>query len=276
VNCAAIPEQLIESELFGYAGGAFTGARREGLRGCIVQSSGGTLFLDEIGDMPLALQTRLLRVIEDQEVRPLGADSPTRVELHVISASNRNLREMSVAGSFREDLYYRLNGITLAMPCLSKRRDKEALIRKCIARESSGGPAAAVELAALEHLIQYDWPGNVRELRNTVRTALAISDDRVIRVDDLPPEIRDFKPATAASGPAPHGAPGQVPAPAQAATPLERAERQALLATIERNEWNMTRSAAQLGLSRATLYRKLRQHRISVGRGNRVHHYLEQ
>jgi sigma-54 dependent transcriptional regulator, acetoin dehydrogenase operon transcriptional activator AcoR len=275
VNCAAIPEQLIESELFGYAAGAFTGARREGMRGCIQQSSGGTLFLDEIGDMPLALQTRLLRVIEDQQVRPLGTDRPIKVELHVISASNRNLRELIAAGSFREDLYYRLNGITLAMPSLAKRRDKEALIRKCIARESSDG-TAAVELEAFERLVNYDWPGNVRELRNAVRTALAISNDRVIRVDDLPPEIRDYR---APGPPAPAGhdrVRTSTSEPPQSATPLEHAERQALLATIERNEWNMTRTAAQLGLSRATLYRKLRQHRISVGRANRVQHYLDQ
>jgi sigma-54 dependent transcriptional regulator, acetoin dehydrogenase operon transcriptional activator AcoR len=274
LNCAAIPEQLIESELFGYSAGAFTGARREGMRGCVVQSSGGTLFLDEIGDMPLALQTRLLRVLEDQQVRPLGTDAATTVELHVISASNRNLRELVAAGKFREDLYYRLNGITLEMPALAKRRDKESVIRKCIARESCGTGAATVELEALDCLVRYDWPGNVRELRNVVRTALAISDDRVIRPDDLPNEVRNFEIADTAATAAP--ATEHPPPRADAdRSPLERAERQALLATIERNEWNMTRAAAQLGLSRATLYRKLRQHEIGVGRVRRVQHYLD-
>jgi transcriptional regulator of acetoin/glycerol metabolism len=124
LNCAAIPESLIESELFGYRSGAFTGARKEGMKGKILQSSGGTLFLDEIGDMPLALQTRLLRVLEEQEVVPLGTETPVKVDLHVISASHRNLRSMISKGEFREDLYYRLNGITLELPPLAVRTDK--------------------------------------------------------------------------------------------------------------------------------------------------------
>ena len=162
INCAAIPDTLIESELFGHAPGAFTGARREGLRGRITQSSGGTLFLDEIGDMPLLMQTRLLRVLEDQEVTPLGSETTHKVNLRVLSASHRNLREMVGRGEFREDLYYRLNGITLELPPLRSRLDKEALVRQCIARESTGGEDAAIERAALEKLLAYPWPGNVR------------------------------------------------------------------------------------------------------------------
>jgi transcriptional regulator with PAS, ATPase and Fis domain len=128
VNCAAIPETLIESELFGYKPGAFTGARKEGMRGKILQSAGGTLFLDEIGDMPLTLQTRLLRVLEEQEIVPLGSETAIKVDLHVIAASHRNLREMIANGTFREDLYYRLNGITLELPALRDRADKERVI----------------------------------------------------------------------------------------------------------------------------------------------------
>jgi sigma-54 dependent transcriptional regulator, acetoin dehydrogenase operon transcriptional activator AcoR len=273
VNCAAIPEQLIESELFGYAPGAFTGARREGMRGCIAQSSGGTLFLDEIGDMPLPLQTRLLRVIEDQQVRPLGTDQATAVDLHVISASHYNLRELVAQGHFREDLFYRLNGITLVMPSLAQRRDKETLIRKCIARECGGAAPAAIELEALERLVTYSWPGNMRELRNVVRAASAISDQRLIREDDLPPEIRDFRAAPEAPAAPAVATNAAAPRSHEVSGPLEHAERQALLATIERNEWNMTRTAVQLGLSRATLYRKLRQHHIGVGRASRVRSY---
>ncbi len=266
VNCAAIPEQLIESELFGYAPGAFTGARREGMRGCIAQSSGGTLFLDEIGDMPLALQTRLLRVLEDQRVQPLGTDAQVKIDLHVISASNCELRTLVSQGRFREDLYYRLNGIALAMQPLGRRRDKEALIRKCIARESAGGAPVAIELDALGLLVAYDWPGNVRELRNTLRAALAIGDNRLIRAEDLPAAIREYAPApvaTLVTEPSSAAPPGGSPV-----TPLQHAERQALLATIERNDGNMTRVAAQLGLSRTTLYRKLRRHHIGVSRGH--------
>jgi len=137
LNCAAIPESLIESELFGYKSGAFTGARREGMKGTILQASGGTLFLDEIGDMPLALQTRLLRVLEEHEVVPLGADKPMKVDLRVVCASHQNLRSMIARGQFREDLYYRLNGITLELPRLAERTDKEQLIRKLLGAETS-------------------------------------------------------------------------------------------------------------------------------------------
>ena len=182
LNCAAIPESLIESELFGYRPGAFTGARKEGMRGKVLQSSGGTLFLDEIGDMPLALQTRLLRVLEEQEVVPLGTEIPIKVDLHVISASHRNVREMIARGEFREDLYYRLNGITLELPPLAARTDKERLIREFLAAETSDDRPAAIEVAAFQRLLAYQWPGNVRELRNVIRTALAICDGGVVRL----------------------------------------------------------------------------------------------
>jgi transcriptional regulator with PAS, ATPase and Fis domain len=150
VNCAAIPENLIESELFGYKAGAFTGARKEGMRGKILQSSGGTLFLDEIGDMPLALQTRLLRVLEEQQIVPLGSESGFAVQLHVIAASHHNLREMITRGAFREDLYYRLNGITLELPALAQRADRERVIHRVLGAETTDGRPAAIEMDALE------------------------------------------------------------------------------------------------------------------------------
>lgn len=252
VNCAAIPETLIESELFGYTGGAFTGARREGMRGRIVQSSGGTLFLDEIGDMPLPLQTRLLRVLEEQEVMPLGSEAAVKVDLRVICASHRNLRELLARGMFREDLYYRLNGITLELPSLTSRRDKEALIRKCIASEVPAGTLASIEGAALERLTAYNWPGNVRELRNTIRTALAICENNVIRLSDLPADV---------------GHPGRYfpkVAGSEQDVSLEGAEREALLRVIEQNDWVMSHVATQLGISRNTLYRKIKRHGIPL------------
>ena len=253
VNCAAIPESLIESELFGYTAGAFTGARREGMRGRIAQSSGGTLFLDEIGDMPLSLQTRLLRVLEEQEVTPLGSETAVKLDLRVICASHRNLRELLIRGMFREDLYYRLNGITLELPALAARRDKEALIRKCMASEIPAGATASIEGAALDRLAAYNWPGNIRELRNTIRTALAICENRVIRLGDLPAEIcqpgRQFATAN-------------VPADIS----LEHAEREALLRVIEKNDWVMSHVATQLGISRNTLYRKIKRHGIPLTR----------
>ena len=263
VNCAAIPETLIESELFGYKAGAFTGARKDGMRGKILQSSGGTLFLDEIGDMPLMLQTRLLRVLEEQQIVPLGSESPIKVDLHVLAASHRNLREMIARGTFRDDLYYRLNGITLELPALRERADKERVIHHALAAETDNGRPAAIERDALQRLLAYPWPGNIRELRNVIRTALAICDGGVIRRIDLPREIReaetiqtnisgaDVRNLAAIRGPS-------------GANPLQVAERAALLSVIEDCHGNMTRVAMQLGMSRNTLYRRIKRHGIPL------------
>src|SRR5579875_1548689 len=256
VNCAAIPESLIESELFGYKRGAFTGARREGMRGKIAQSSGGTLFLDEIGDMPLALQSRLLRVLEAREVVPLGSEQPVPVELHVISASQWRLRELIARGRFREDLYYRLNGITIELPPLSERADKESLIRRVLAAEAGAARPAAIEPAALERLLAYCWPGNIRELRNVIRTALVLCEGGVVRAIDLPREICE-PPAAGLPRPAGWGA-------ESLANPLEAAERGALLRLLEECHGNVTHVASRLGMSRSTLYRRMRRHSIPL------------
>jgi len=254
LNCAAIPESLIESELFGYRPGAFTGARKEGMRGKVLQSSGGTLFLDEIGDMPLALQTRLLRVLEEQEVVPLGTEIPIKVDLHVISASHRNVRDMIARGEFREDLYYRLNGITLELPPLAARTDKERLIREFLAAETSDDRPAAIEVAAFQRLLAYQWPGNVRELRNVIRTALAICDGGVVRLRDLPGELRNdsIRP----SGPA-----SQHPTPTSTV-------REEVLRYMRECDGNMSLTAARLGISRNTLYRRCKRLGIPLRRVN--------
>jgi len=267
VNCAAIPENLIESELFGYKAGAFTGARKEGMKGKILQSSGGTLFLDEIGDMPLALQTRLLRVLEEQQIVPLGSETGTEVALHVIAASHHNLREMIARGAFREDLYYRLNGITLELPALAQRADRERVIHRVLGAETTDGRPAAIEMDALERLVAYPWPGNIRELRNVIRTALAICEGGVVRQIDLPREIREHG-TPIPSVPASAATPAAVPVPATpAANPLQAAERATLLSMIENCRGNMTRTAELLGMSRTTLYRKLKRHEILPAHG---------
>jgi sigma-54 dependent transcriptional regulator, acetoin dehydrogenase operon transcriptional activator AcoR len=261
VNCAAVPESLIESELFGYVSGAFTGARRDGMRGRILQSSGGTLFLDEIGDMPLSMQTRLLRVLEEHEVTPLGSETLIKVDLRVICASHRDLKEMISLRQFREDLYYRLNGITLELPPLALRRDKESLIRKCLARECDKGATISIENAALQLMFAYSWPGNIRELRNAIRAALAICEERVIRVCDLPEDLH------AASALRPLA--GEISAHAVSfdrQVSLQSAERDELVRAIEKNRGHMTAVAAQLGISRNTLYRKIKRHGIQIGR----------
>ena len=247
VNCAAIPENLIESELFGYKYGAFTGARHEGRRGKILQANGGTLFLDEIGDMPLPLQTRLLRVLEDKEVTPLGGDTPVPVELYLISATHRNLRERVESGAFREDLYYRLNGLELKLPALRERDDRSLLICDLLAEESEGASVSITE-EAFEALDGYAWPGNIRQLRNVLRAAVALCEDHVVRIEDLPAEI---------AGPMmPSGA------VRDAVGGFVQAEREALLGELDRQSWNITNTAARLGVSRNTLYRKMRKHGI--------------
>lgn len=247
LNCAAIPEALIESELFGYRSGAFTGARKEGMKGKILQSSGGTLFLDEIGDMPLALQTRLLRVLEEQEVIPLGTETSLKVDLRVVCASHQNLRAMIARGEFREDLYYRLNGITLELPPLALRTDKERLIKEVLAAETSDGRPAAIEMDAFERLLAYDWPGNVRQLRNVIRTALAICDGGVVRLGDLPSEVRDDET---------HHRVAPAPDARSASTDMEKEQ---LLRNIRECDGNMSRVAQRLGVSRNTLYRRCKR-----------------
>jgi sigma-54 dependent transcriptional regulator, acetoin dehydrogenase operon transcriptional activator AcoR len=243
LNCAAIPESLIESELFGYKGGAFTGARRDGARGIIVQASGGTLFLDEIGDMPLVLQTRLLRVLEEQEVLPLGADRAIKVNLRVVCASHQSLREMIERGQFRADLYYRLNGLTLELPKLAERADKPQLIRQILC--ASGGDD--IDGEAFQCLCSYGWPGNIRELRNVLRAALAVCEDGMVRLLDLPTEVRQTHHA---------GAAASIPS---SLGPIEVAERQALVEAIRQTGGNMARAAQLLRVSRSTLYRRCKE-----------------
>ena len=248
LNCAAIPESLIESELFGYRGGSFTGARKEGMRGKLQQADGGTLFLDEIGDMPLALQTRLLRVLEDRQVVPIGGE-PEAVDVRIISATHRNLLGRVQDGSFREDLYYRLNGLEVALPALRERTDKSQLLDFLLAEEA-GSDAVLIEEPARQALLGFAWPGNVRQLRNVLRTLAALCDGGRIGLADLPAMIRQALPQT-----------DMAPAPSE--HPLEDAERLALLNALEQTRWHMTHTAEQLGVSRNTLYRKLRKHGLS-------------
>src|SRR5579863_7110579 len=263
VNCAAIPESLIESELFGYTRGAFTGAVKEGRVGKILQSNGGTLFLDEIGDMPLMLQTRLLRVIEEREIVPLGSDQAIPVTLHVISATHRDIRQMIQDGEFREDLYYRLNGITLHLPLLRDRADKADLIRTLLQEENSDQDSLEIDEDAFQRLLDYSWPGNIRQLRNALRTASALCRDGTIRLSNLPQEIlhteSSRRPDPALNGEATGEAPAAANPPSAA---LRDAECAALLRELERMHWNISRTAQALGISRNTLYRKIHKHNI--------------
>ena len=249
LNCAAIAESLIESELFGYRGGSFTGALKEGMRGKLQQADGGTLFLDEIGDMPLALQTRLLRVLEDRMVVPIGGE-PQAVNVRIISATHRDLLARVASGAFREDLYYRLNGLEVTLPALRERSDKPQLLDFLLAQEAQG-QAVVLEADARQALLEFSWPGNVRQLRTVLRTLAALCEGGRVGLIDLPAMIRH----------AFHQAPISLQRGKQ---PLEDAERLALLATLEQQRWHMTLAAEQLGVSRNTLYRKLRKHGIAL------------
>ena len=254
VNCASIPETLIESELFGYQAGAFTGASKDGSRGKIVQADGGTLFLDEIGDMPLNLQARLLRVLEEREVIPLGGEKAVKVDVRLISATHQDLKSRVVEGSFREDLFYRLHGISLIMPPLREREDRRALIAHLLEAEAGPGGGVTLEDAALDMLDAYDWPGNIRQLRNVLRTLVGLcEEDGVIRVEDLPEEMF----ANDADD-------GQDDA--RPTNPLDIAERDTILREMEAAHWNVTRVASKLDVSRNTLYRKMKRFGIRTPR----------
>ena len=188
INCAALPETLIESELFGYAANSFTGANAKGKKGLIEQAHGGTLFLDEIGDMPLGLQARLLRVLAEREVLPVGATKPIPVDFNVVSASHRNLKTLVENGQFRQDLYYRLNGLALNIPALRNRADKIWLIGE-VWKKVFGDSTPRFSQPAIEALCSYPWPGNIREMINVFELCHALSDSGVIGIEDLPEQI---------------------------------------------------------------------------------------
>jgi len=241
VNCAAIPETLIESELFGHLPGSFSGAAAKGKRGLIQEADGGTLFLDEIGDMPLALQARLLRVLAEREVLPVGATRPVKVDLRVIAATHCDLEAMVRDGSFRDDLFYRLAGAHLRLPALRERQDLPWLIHQLL-----GAGAHRVQLAPeVETLLQaYAWPGNLRELGNVLDFARAVCRDSVIQPADLPERV--LAAATGADTGIGHAA--MLPPDARLLLQYLRAAR-----------WNVSAVAHQMGLARMTVYRRMKR-----------------
>jgi transcriptional regulator of acetoin/glycerol metabolism len=260
INCASIPESLIESELFGYKAGAFTGASRHGNQGKIMQADGGTLFLDEIGDMPLSLQARLLRVLEEKEVVPLGGHTPVTVDLNIVSATHRNLHDMVTDGDFREDLYYRLQGVKITMPPLRERSDRYNLVKHIIEIETSDSTPVRIEEDVINRLCSYYWPGNIRQIRNVLRTMLALADTNHITTEDMIDDL--FREARAT----PDAAPGEPEDETKSLDPLRNAERDALMQELERHRWNITAAAKRLDLSRNTLYRKMKRCGISLPR----------
>lgn len=263
VNCAAIPETLIESELFGHLPGSFSGAGTRGKRGLIQEADGGTLFLDEIGDMPLPLQGRLLRVLAEREVLPIGATRPIAVNLRVVAATHCNLVEAVKAGRFRDDLYYRLNGVNFHLPPLRERHDLPKLIERLCAEH-----AQPVRLMpdALDALLQHAWPGNLRELCNVLDCARALCQDDVVSLDDLPEHLLAATAghlsrlwAVPTQPPVLSSVLPEPPTPRAGIEPME-----ALREQLRDAGWNMSEAARRLGISRMTLYRRMARLGLSL------------
>ncbi len=255
VNCASIPEGLIESELFGYQEGAFTGAKRKGHIGKIREADKGTLFLDEIGEMPLQLQARLLRVLQDQMVSPLGGTGSFQVELSVVCATNRRVRDAVTAGTFREDLYYRLNGLLLTLPRLREREDRVLLSKKILGDLVGADRPVTISPEVLTIFENHPWPGNIRQMHNVLRTAVAlIGEGGEITVDELSEDFMEQ------AGHGIHGRKmcGEPPTVAIDNTLLSDAEARHISSALKRNDGNIAATARTLGVGRSTLYRKLR------------------
>jgi two-component system response regulator PilR (NtrC family) len=280
VNCGAIPEQLLESEFFGYRKGAFTGAN-EDREGFFQAAQGGTLFLDEIGDLPLPMQSKLLRVIQERAVRPIGAVAETPVNVRIVSATHRDLGNEVQAGRFRQDLYYRLNVIRIAVPPLRERiADLPgicAAVLERVARDAGVTPVPTLATDALQHLLRYGFPGNVRELENLLHRALALSGGPQIGRDELglPEELlQDTMPdnlgdsaqmplhAAVAAAPTASLAPSEA-LPTDLAAYLDEVERDILERALERHRYNRTAAGASLGLSLRQM--RYRMARLRVG-----------
>lgn len=246
VNCAALPEGLIESELFGYEEGAFTGARRAGFKGLLREADGGVLFLDEIGDMPLSLQTRLLRVLQERQVTPLGGGRPVPVDFRLICATHRDLKQQVDAGSFRADLYFRIAQYRVALPPLRQLQEREALVRRFWSELAGGpgGPALSADCVAT--LARHSWPGNFREFVGTLKVLHALAEpDGLVDMDALPADVREQATASATAPQPPAG------------EELEAVTRATIQATLAACGGNISMAARRLGIHRSTLHRHL-------------------
>jgi two-component system, NtrC family, response regulator AtoC len=258
VDCGALVSTLMESELFGYEKGAFTGATRS-KSGLFQAANGGTLFLDEIGELPLEMQTKLLRVLQEKEVRPVGSNDKVNVDVRVIAATNRDLESAYREGTFRKDLYFRLNVVTVHLPPLRERRSDIPMLVHHFLNRYAPTTHLQVTPAAMKSLLQYDWPGNVRELENCIARGVTLGAQAVIDVQDLPPSIRAEQPT------------GQAMTPQDAAslstTALAEMEKMTILRVFEQANGDKALAGKMLGISRATLYRKLKRYNIPLRGG---------
>ena len=277
VDCGSLVPTLIESELFGYEKGAFTGALKS-KQGLFQAADGGTIFLDEVGELPLELQAKLLRVLQEKEVRPVGSNQRVKVDVRVIAATNRDLEAAYKNGTFRKDLYFRLNVVTLFVPSLRERRSDIPMLVHWFLERYAPASEMHVASAAMKALMQYEWPGNVRELENCVERAVALGNGRVIDLGDLPPAI-----AAGAMLPGPEvieaaakatvldpdladvAMEGPSARPSNTSTDLEDIERATIQRVFEQVKGDKALAGRMLGISRATLYRKLKRYNISMG-----------
>jgi transcriptional regulator with PAS, ATPase and Fis domain len=253
VNCAAIPDNLLESEMFGYVKGAFTGAERD-KTGRFQEADGGTIFLDEIGDLPLALQAKLLRVLEDREFYRLGSRHTVKVNVRIISASNRSLKNLVAKRLFREDLYYRLNLFQIELPALKDRKvDLPILIGHILRRLSAANGSRLPEVSekVMEILLNYHYPGNVRELENILEHALIICQEDTIQLGHLPEYLRARPPIARKAISSGNAKTGFV---------SENKEHEKLLATLQKFSWHRQKTARALGVDRTTLWRKMKKY----------------
>jgi DNA-binding NtrC family response regulator len=253
VDCGALVPTLMESELFGHEKGAFTGALRS-KPGLFQTANGGTVFLDEIGELPLEMQAKLLRVLQEKEVRPVGSNEKLSVDIRVIAATNRDLEAAYRAGTFRKDLYFRLNVVTVHLPSLRERRSDIPQLAHCFLDRYAPGESVQIAPAVMKSFLQYDWPGNVRELENCIARAVALGDRRMIDVADLPPTIRST-PDSDSSG---------QDASALSTTALADLERMTILRVFEQAGGDKAVAGKMLGISRATLYRRLKRYNIPL------------
>lgn len=250
INCAAIPKDLFESEIFGYAPGAFSGAHKDGKIGQMELADEGTLFLDEIGDLPMYAQVKLLRVLEEKRLSRLGSSQVREIDFRLVAATNCDLQSMIKAGTFREDLFYRINPMTLRLPPLCERTGDIPLLVADILQRMGNTTTVCTE-KTMQVLTHYHWPGNIRELRNVVLRALSLCQNQQITLADLPPELQ--QQVTLCEPAAPHGNLDNI---------LKKSESHTLLVTLEEQQWNVARSARVLGISRATMYEKMKKYSI--------------
>jgi DNA-binding NtrC family response regulator len=260
VDCGALVPTLMESELFGHEKGSFTGALKT-KAGLFQAANGGTIFLDEIGELPLELQAKLLRVLQEKEVRPVGSNVKIPVDVRVIAATNRDLEASYREGLFRKDLYFRLNVVTVNVPSLRERRSDIPQLAHCFLDRYAPGEGIQITPAAMKNFLQYDWPGNVRELENCIARAVALGDHHMIDASDLPPSLRSLQDK-GSDGP---------DSTAVSTTALADLEKITILRVFEKAGGDKALTGRMLGISRATLYRKLKQYNIPLRQSEKRH-----